>query len=536
MGKKKNSLISGVAILSVAGILSKIIGMFFRIPLTNIIGSSGLGVYQAAYPTYTLLLTLSTAGIPVAISRLVSENITMGRKRQAKAVLRTALVLLTATGTALSLLLIAFSRPFAVLTGDAAADIGFIAIAPSIMLVSILSAFRGYMQGHGNMAPTAISQLIEQIAKVTISFPLAYAGMKTGFAQAAAGALWGITIGEALALLYIAIVYFSKKKGFLDKEEKEEPELAQVASFGTLARQMVTIAVPITVGSMIVPLAGFIDAAMIRLRLMAAGQTEEAARSLYGLLSGSAISIINVPTVLATAVCIGVVPIISAARVEGRTEDMHETGRMGLRLGSLIGFPCAIGMSMLATPIINLLFHLPAEEIAITGEILSLSALTIIFFTHVQTTTGILQGAGMQKIPMYSLVLGVAVKIALNYILIAIPSIYVFGAPIASLACYIISMAVNMAWIVRKVGMKMDWGGIVFRPGAATVGMAVVVLIAMQVLDMNSRLNTLLAVAAGIVVYVALVFVFGALRREDMAQIPGGAKLEKLMIKIRVWH
>ena len=551
MSQKQSKLVSGVAILSLAGIISKIIGMVFRIPLTNTIGSAGLGVYTTVYNNYILLLTVSTAGIPVGISRLVAESVSQHKHKQAKAILRTALLLLAGIGLLLTILLIFFSKTIAVKIATEPEYIGFIAIAPSILLVSLMSAFRGYMQGRENMMPTAISQLIEQLAKVIISFPLATIGLKTSSIHAAAGALLGITIGEALALLYMVAVYLQKRKTFYGNHAAYGnasehgksvesgsivAEISETASFGALAKQLAVIALPITVGSMIVPLSGSVDTILVRFRLIVAGFTGEAAVSLLGLLHGSALSLVNVPTVLATAVCIGLVPVISVARIENRVSDMHEVSRLGLRIASLISLPCTIGLSMLATPIIRLLFKLPAEEIIQTGEMLSISALTIFFFTHVQATTGILQGAGMQQVPMYSLVAGVAMKIILDYVLIAIPSINIYGSPIASIVCYGVSMMINYGWIFAKTGMKMDWGGVVFRPGAATLGMGIAVLLAMRVFDLGRGINTLIVVFIGVFIYIVLAFVVGALKREDMETIPGGKQIEKLMLKLRVWR
>jgi stage V sporulation protein B len=258
---------------------------------------------------------------------------------------------------------------------------------------------------------------------------------------------------------------------------------------------------------------------------------------MFGALSGSAVSLVNIPTVFATAVCIGLVPVISAARVERRADDMRKTSQLGLRLGSLIGFPCAVGMSLLATPIIRLLVSsFSAEDIALSGKILSISALSIFFFTQVQATTGILQGAGLHKIPMYSLAVGVVCKIALNFILIGIPSVNIYGAPVASIVCYGVSMIINLLWISRRMGIRTDWGGVLLRPLGATAGLAVAVLLATHVLDMGRRLNTLVAIAIGAAVYVALLFALRALTPEDMAQIPGGQRLERLLRKLRVWR
>ncbi|MDR0929618.1 MAG: polysaccharide biosynthesis protein [Oscillospiraceae bacterium] len=531
--QRTKTLVGGVAILGIAGILSKVIGMLFRLPLTNEIGLDGMGIYQTVYNAYTMLLTISTAGIPVAISRMVSESVALGRYQRARTLLRTALGLLAAVGLVLTALLFALADPLSVWIGDTETAVGYRAIAPTILIVSLMAAFRGYLQGRSDMRPTAVSQLIEALGKLAISLPLARLGLSRGIAAAAAGALVGVTLGEALALLYVAISYALKRRRFVAEEaaDTHDPERPR-ALLGSLVR----IAIPITLGSMIVPLAGFIDTIMIRQRLFVAGFGEEEARVLYGALSGAALTLVNVPTVLATAVCVGLVPLIAAARVEKRREDMRETSLLGLRLGSLIGMPCTIGMSMLAAPLIALLYPgLSADEAALSARILSLSALTILFFTQVQASTGILQGAALHKIPMYSLVIGVGCKVALNYVLIGIPAINILGAPVASIVCYLVSMGVNLYWIERKVGVRIAWGDVLYKPGLATLGMAGVLLAVTQVLDMTRRHNTLLAVAAGGFVYLVLMFAVGALRRADMAQMPGGRKIERLMLKLRIW-
>ena len=287
---------------------------------------------------------------------------------------------------------------------------------------------------------------------------------------------------------------------------------------------------------MIMPIASYIDSAMIPRRLAVAGFAPQMATKLYGMLTGCAVTLINVPTALATAICIGLVPTISAAHMKNSPEQMNHASMLGLRMGSLIGFPCAAGMSLLSMEIINLLYRIPADEIAITGRILSLSALTILPFTLVQATTGVLQGVGKQKIPMYSLVAGVACKIVLNFLLVAVPSLNVYGAPVSSMVCYTVSTAVNLWYIGVKLRIRLKWDELLLRPGVATLGMAAAVWGTTQLLDMQRRANTIVAVAIGVIVYFAVALAVGAVRRSDLKPVPGGRKLEKLMLKLRLWR
>ena len=533
MSKPQNTLVGGVAVLGVAGIISKVIGMFFRIPLTNLIGSGGIGLYQKVYPTYTLLLTISTAGIPVAISRLVSENISLGREDNARATLKTALLLLAAIGCVMTVLMIAFNKALAARVGDAEAAAGFIAIAPAVLLVTVMSALRGYTQGHRDMRPTAVSQLIEQIAKVGISLPLAIAGAKRGVAYAAAGALLGITAGEGLAMLFMVLVCGRGRDRYHLRAGKSIQECDGIS---LRIRNILGIAIPITVGSCIVPLASFIDSVMITQRLETAGIEAGTARSLYGLLSGSVLSIVNVPTVLAAAVCMGLVPMISAARVEKDRQKLAETSELGLKIGSLIGFPCAIGMSMLATSIIRLLYPaLPQDEILTAGRILTVSALSILVFTQVQATTGILQGTGHQNIPMISLAIGVVCKIALNYFLLSVPAINIIGAPIASIVCYGVSLGINLLYIVVKIGVPLNVRSLLLKPAAATAAMAAVVYAVNTWVPMPGRLKTVFAVAAGGLVYFLAALALGLIREEEVSALPGFRQIGKVLRRLHLW-
>ncbi|GHU71269.1 stage V sporulation protein B [Clostridia bacterium] len=542
MSKNQNrggTMLAGFSILGAVGIICKVIGMVFRVSLSASIGAQGIGLYQAVYPTYTLLLTLSTAGLPVAISRMVAEATTTGDEPGAKKVLRTALYLIGSIGVILTVLMFVGSGWLAERIGaaDAAtgvsAQLGFQMIAPSVAIVAVMSAFRGYMQGHRMMLPTGISQLIEQVAKVIISFPLAAWGLTNGgVGLAAAMALLGITIGEAAAMLYMLITAYIWSKRFgNDKDslesaqilhdQKEASNNLQHKHHSVLVR-MLYIAVPITLGAAIVPALGFIDSAMIINRLIAAGYEKGAAQTLYGLQSGSVLSLLNVPTALALAVAMSLVPAISAANVRGDKAEVRAQTMISLRLAFLIGLPCALGMSLLSTPIVRLLYSTyTPDQIDIAGRLLAIGAFTIPLFILIQAAEGVLQGIGLQRIPMWTLVIGAVVKTSLNYQLIGTPNINIFGAPIASLACYTLVAGINLAFAMKRTGTKFHLMDLLVKPGLCTVIMAAAVLMIQAVFGTDSTTKTLLAVAVGVLAYIIAAPLTGAVRKDDLAQFPG---------------
>lgn len=522
MSKTQKSIVGGMTVLGITGIICKLVGVLFSIPLTWLIGADGMALFQLVFPTYNLLLTISSAGLPVAISRMVSHCLAKDDPRNAKRVFRIALLMLTVLGLICTILMLVGNQFLANRVGEPQAAAGYVAIAPCLAMVCMLSAFRGFMQGQQNMVPTATSQIIEQVGKVFISLPLAYFGSKCGLAYGAAGALLGITIVEALALLYMVILYLRKRSSF---EAIPQDNAAELYSSKTLASRLTRIAIPITISACIVPLAQFFDSTMLLNRMIASGLTREQARPIYGLFSGLVIRIINIPTALALAVAMSLVPAISAAKAVHDNQAIARQSDLGLRFAFLIGLPCSIGMSLLAKPIMAFFYAetLSAEHLQIASELLTVSSLTVVLFTVVQATSSILQGLHKQRIPMYTLVLGVGCKIALNYTLVAIPGFNIHGAPIASLVCYGMSMLPNLYFVMKYGHMKFNWMGWIVRPGVATAAMGLAVFILRELLPLN-RLCTLVEIAVGVAVYAGVALLVKAVTPEDFRAFRGKRK------------
>ena len=514
MTNKTKSIIGGMTVLGLAGVICKLVGVLYSIPLTWMIGTNGLGIYQAVFPAYNLLLTISSAGLPVAVSRLVARNLAKDDPRGAKHVFKTALLLLLAVGSLATILMLAGSGILAKASDQPSSRIGFLVIAPCVVIVCVLSAFRGFMQGQQNMVPTAISQLIEQVGKVFLALPMAYLGNKIGIEYGAAGALLGTTIVEGIALLYMVILYFRRRVAFASL-----PQLTSEAaeSSSGIAKQLMSISLPITIGACIVPLSQYIDSTMLVGRLISTGMDAVAAGSVYGLFSGTVIRIINIPTALALAVSMSLVPAISSAKTVNDHQQVVRQTDLGMRFAFLIGLPCSVGMSVLAEPLMRFFYQgsISEEQLVLGGELLTMSGLTIILFTVVQATTSVLQGLGKQRIPMYTLVAGVVCKIILNYVLIAIPSINIHGAPIASIVCYTVSMVPNLYYMLKYTESKMNWKDWIVRPSLATAAMGIVVWALRELLPFG-RLILIAQVAVGVVVFAFTALAVKAVTKGDL--------------------
>ena len=514
MTNKSKSIIGGMTVLGLAGVICKLVGVLYSIPLTWMIGTSGLGVYNAVFPAYNLLLTISSAGLPVAVSRLVARGLAKDDPRSAKHVFKTALLLLLLLGSVATILMIAGIDVFVTASDQPESRLGFLVIAPCVAIVCVLSAFRGFMQGQQNMTPTAISQLIEQVGKVFLALPMAYFGSQRGIEYGAAGALLGTTIVEGIALLYMVILYFRRSAAFAAIPQLcEEPPAAS----SYVAKQLMTISIPITIGACIVPLSQYIDSTMLVGRLMSTGMEAGMASSVYGLFSGTVIRIINIPTALALAVSMSLVPAISSAKAVEDNDAVIRQTDLGMRFAFLIGLPCSIGMSVLSEPLMRFFYQgsIAEEQLILGGELLAMSGLTIILFTVVQATTSVLQGLGKQRIPMYTLLAGVICKIVLNYVLIGTPGIGIHGAPIASLVCYTVSMVPNLYYVLKYTKSRMNWMGWIVRPGIATAAMGIAVFALRELLPFG-RMLLLIEVAVGVVVFAVAALGVKAITKEDL--------------------
>ena len=525
MSEKAKSVAKGISILGIAGIICKVVGLLFSIPL-NMIGDGGAvkpgdvaAVFYLVYPTYTLLLTISSAGLPVAVSRMVAGFLARNDARNARNTFKAALIMLLSIGAFFSLLMLLFNGMLVSLVGVKEASLGYYAIAPCVMIVCVLSAFRGFIQGQQNMLPTAISQLIEQVGKVILSLPLAYIGVNVyhSLEIGAAGALLGITLAEIIAMAYMMIRWKLKKK--------EDSSLPQAADENPIAkkvllRKLVLISIPITISACIIPLSGFIDSAMMIKRMMVSGIDETEALIRYGAFTSVVIRLINIPTALALAISISLVPGVSARFAVKDMDGVRRECNTGMRYAFLIGFPCSVGMSLLARPIVAFFYDgvFSNEKIELAAALLTFSAMTVVLFTAVQATSSILQGLRKQWIPMITMMIGVTVTIILNYILIGTPGIDIHGGPYASIACYGIVMIINIIYVCFHAKMKFRWLDWIVRPGLASAFMGMAVWGLKTILP-GGRISTILCVAGGVIVFFVAAVLLKAVTKDDLSVI-----------------
>lgn len=532
---KDNSFLKGAAILGMAGVVVKILGAIYRIPIGNIIADEGMGYYQTAYPLYVLLLTISTAGFPVAIAKLVSEKRALGDYRSAHKVFKVALLGLFMAGILTSLFVLIAAKPIVESIGNPNAYYSFIALIPALFFVPIMSAFRGLFQGRQNMAPTAISQIAEQFFRVVTGLLLTYLLLDKGIPIAAGGASFGGSAGALIGAIVIIFIYFREKREI--NHEIKSSLIDEEYRVSTIIKDLLIIAIPITIGASIAPIMDTIDAGLVLRRLQSINYTKAQANDMYGQLKGFAQTLINLPQIFSIAIAMSIVPAIANATARKQKKEIKDIISSGIRITLLIGLPCAFGLFVLAKPIIGLLYYKKTlESINSTGLILQYLSFGVISLTLVQALTAILQGLGKPIIPVISLATGAVAKIILTYSLTVIPSINIKGAAISTVVAYSIAAIIDLIAIVAITKLKFNYKNIFMKPLISSLGMAIVAKVSFVLLAglIGDKLSTIVAILLAGMVYIILLVITGSITPEDMALLPKGDKIKDKLGKYNI--
>ena len=531
----KKSFVKGAAILAAAGIIAKAIGALFRIPLMNIIHEQGMGLYQLAYPVYAFLLIVSTAGLPTAISKLVSEKIALDDYRGAHKVFRVSFRLLLVLGLTTSIIMLVGSPLFAKLSGNEKSFYPLLAIAPSLFFVSLLSSYRGYFQGMQIMTPTALTQIVEQFGKLIMGLWFAALWIPNGPEYGAAGAVLGVTLSEVAALVLIVGIYRSQEPRIY-RRIKRSPRQAYNESSRSIMTRIVKIAIPVTIGASIMPLVNMADAVIVINRLTHTGFTKPEATGLYGILTGGANPLINFPTVFTIALGMSLVPAISESYAVKDWRSISDNASTGIKLTLLIGLPAACGLYVLALPISRLLYSSLKEEAIInTGNLIATLSLGVVFLTLIQTLTAILQGVNRIVMPVKNLMIGALFKVVLSYVLVGIPALNVKGAAIGTVTCYGIAAVLDFAAVISYAKVSLSATDFFIKPLISTGVMALCVYgsynFSYGFLKSNIK-ATILSILVGVLVYAVMLLVTGVIKRQDFELLPKGKKVVRVLDRL----
>ena len=545
---KETGFLESATVLIIGNLIVKAIGAIFRIPLTNIIGEIGMSYYDFAFSLFSLVFVLSTSGIPVAVSKMMSESITLKRYGEAKRIFNIAMGVFAVVGAVLSVLMFFFARYYSNAVQSPGSYYSVLAISPSIFFATVMITYRGYFQGRQDMVPTAVSQIIEAAGKLFIGISLAYIvlnGVSTHYAineevpvevlksieRGSAFAILGVTAGSALGMVYMILTKkFSKKRRMPEASAGEALRPKK-----DLLKTIISIAIPVTISSSVLSITNMMDVVIVMNRLKAVGFTQEQADFMNGSYRGMALPLFNFPTALVASLAVSVIPAIAAAKTRKNIKDINQNVETALRIGMLIAIPAGLALSVMANPILTLIFPSPerAAGVSIATSLLMYSGIASIWVNIVTLTNSSLQALNFVKIPLWSMLAGSIVKLVTNYILVGIPEINIKGAPIGTNLCYLTIAIINIIALKKHCNIKINLNRTMLRPLVISA-IAVAAAWASQGLIarvISARLATLASVFIAIAIYAALVLLMKALTREDVLMLPKGAKIAAFLSK-----
>jgi stage V sporulation protein B len=511
---KRESFLGGAFLLALAAFVSRLLGALYRIPLYPILKRDGMGLFQMAYPIYALILTLSTTGINIAISKLVAEREARGDAAGARRVFTTSMWLLGVSGLVFSIGLFFSSGLIAdKVAKDPRSFLSIASIAPAVFFVSVMSAYRGYFQGRQSMGPTAYSQIIEQVVRVGTMFLMALWLLPMGIEFAAAGATFGAVTGAFCGLLYLLWVFQSSggTGKIPDDGRPQEP-------MGKVMREIVKIAIPISMTTGILSLMSLVDLALVPSRLQAAGLTYIEATGEYGELTGGALPLMNLPTVFTSALQVSLVPAVAQLLALSDLKRIRVRTVTAMRMTFALMLPSVVGLFVLAREIPTFLYRDPG-----VGPSLAAISWAALFLAVQQTTSGVLQGMGHLNVPVRNLLAGAIVKTIATYILTSIPSLGIIGAAYATVLGFLVSATLNVIALTSRLGEIIDLRDMIIKPVASVVFMGLAVRLSYNALFDLLKSNgyaTIGSVTIGGLIYMVLMMASGALKESDMAMVP----------------
>lgn len=577
--KVNHSFAAGALIMTIGMFIVKLAGAAFKIPLSYILGGVGFGYFTTAYNMYSPIHALATAGLPIAISRMVSGYMTQGRYKDVKLMHKISIPLFMATGLFGSLLMIFGSFYYVQLVNAPGSLYSLLALAPTIFFSCLISIYKGYYEGLRNMVPTAVSEIIEAFGKVIFGISLAWLTVSYGMSEfqkfgtvfgtayetkeaaklailpwVSAAAVVGITLGSVAGYLYMLIKFKICGDGITPEELKEAPEPYPVKK---IMKMLLSISVPVALGAIIMNVASTIDSTLIQTRLNdIMTSTPEALLKVYGSLIpqqnikagkvhvfllgcfGYMNTVVMVLPTITQGFAISALPNVTSAWVSGVKEKIKSSIETVLKVTSIVSLPIGIGMSVLSLPIMDLIYNTfgknkSAEEVVISSHIMGIYALGIIFVAIGTPICSTLQAVGRADIPLKALTAGVVMKIAFNYILVGIPEINIQGAGIGTLICYLFVCAVTLFSLKKETKVSLDFTGVFLKPllCALICGATAWASQGLMAMAIPYKLATVIAIALAAVVYVFALFLTKTVTSKDLATIPKCKKIIKVLEK-----
>lgn len=573
MKSKGQSFVGGAAVLMAAAVIVKIIGALFKIPLTRVLGGGGMGYFMTAYGFFNPIYALSVAGFPVAVSKLTAQSIALGRRHETASILAAALMTFPLVGLALSGVIFAGAGWFVGMVGNPQAYRSVLAIAPAIFFACVTAVFRGYFEGSRNMLPTAASQVAEALVKLVAGVFLAFRCADLGYAQyeldkivfgvavttleeaaaviapqAAAAAICGVSVSTAAGCVYMVLRCCADRGLPVGRRDDGAPWSGPARFVGPLLRY----ALPVCLGALVVNLTSLIDLASVMNRLSQAAQTDLSALAashpdaglggmsaeslpnfLYGSYTGLAVTVFNLVPAITTPLGTSALPMISALYVKGQRPRLRLAIESVLRVTAAVAVPAGMGLCAMAEPSLRLLFSDNPAEVAVAVPLLQTLGISAILVAITAPISSMLQAIGKVYTPVRLMLMGGAVKLLVNWVLVAMPAVNIKGAPVGTLCCYLIILLGGARALARATDTNLNLAGIVGRPALAGLACCVAARLSYGLLcaKLDSLAMVLPAVSIGGICYIIMAYLLGIFDSNDVFLLPQGAKFAKLLAK-----
>ena len=523
---KKQSFLTGTAWLALAAVVVKVIGALYKIPLNAIIGKQGFGYYNTAYEIYSVMMTISVAGLPVAMSRMISQANALGHHNQVRRTFATARAIFLTMGLLGSLLMVVFCHQLADSMNQPDAWACILCLGPAMLLICIMSTFRGFFQGQSDMLPTATSQMLEAVVKLIVGMVAALVLLKitNSVPYAAAGAILGVTTSCLVSTIYLAARYSKSKKAL---PVTSEP----VASYAQTAKGLLSISIPIAIGSAGLSILTLLETKVFMGNLLDLGYTQGTADSLKGIYD-MVKTIFNLPVAFVTPITVSIIPAITAYLTKDDHTNARATEESAVRITGLICAPCAIGLVILARPATALLGGYTGEDLDLSTTLMCLRGVSIVFYAIVMVTNAMMQAHGHANLPVVNMLIGGSLKLIATYILTRNPSLGIIGAPIGALLGDFTIMALNLLTMRRCIQAPPAVLRHMLRSIASGAVMGLFVFAVYLGLQMVTDSRLILCggpIAVGVAVYAVCVIKFKAITRSDCLLLPKGEKIANLL-------
>jgi len=554
--RKQQSFEYGAIILLCSTVLVKIIGAFFKIPLSNLIGDLGFGYFSSAYDLFTPIYTLAMAGLPIAISRVIAERMAKARYNDVKKTLKITSRIFLVTGCTAAIIMLLLIRPFVSLTDATGKTVYSIyAIVPSLLFCCIMSTYRGYFEGLRNMYPTAISDVIEALGKLILGLGFSYIALKltNDVAFAAAGAMLGIMVGGAASATFLYIRYRAKGDGITKQELSESP----VAESGkTIAKTLIVIAIPIVLTSLSNSVASLVDVTMVKWQLNHLMKDSadlirnmydasivdynrfvtkslvdnEIPTFLYGIRS-KAFTLYNLIPQITSVLGVSALPVIATAWTKKDTSLLKRNIESPLKFTALVSMPIGMGFVFMGSEIMGLMYNTVAS-VEIGGVMLRIYGLAAVFTGLSVSMTSMLQAIGKEKISLRNVGIGAALKVIVNFIFVGIPTINIKGAALGTLICYVFIFIANLLSLIKYTGVKPSIYKTILKPFIAALFCG----LSTAILDLSAfgKIGTVLEIAVAAVVYLSVLIILNTFEPDDVLSLPKGETILKVFKKIKI--